>query len=259
MTGGSLNIYNQQWQCNRDLAQQLLSTSDPQASTRLKLDSLVEQIRANNPPQEVLAALETLLARYEVAFPETQLSKDFQLSIVDKTKTLFGAVTGTIEVQYVIPATIDHPMARAAVIKACEAREDLSNPAIWSLDLQWYTSQASEKSDNPAIERRVRYTIDFDSKDTGDGKMNMAGHRAYAEERNAHITPVELQALGAALFYEKTGRDLMKNCSVRAVVSNDGSGHGVALETLPGGGVCVNRYFGENSYGRLVAALSPKV
>jgi hypothetical protein len=257
VTSSSFDISTQQGQSNADLARELLSTTDPKASAKLKLGSLAEQIRADNPTQEVLAALDTLLAKYEMAFPETKLSKDFQLSIVDKTKTLDGVVTGTIEVQYVIPAKIDHPMARADVIKACEAREDRSRPAIWSGDLEWFTGQASEKSDNPAIERVVKYTIDFDSKDTGDGKMNMAGHRAYAEERNAHITPVELQALGAALYYEKTGLDLMKNYWVRAVLSNDGSAPGVALTTYPNDGVCVRRHDAADASDFLVAALSP--
>ena len=116
---------------------------------------------------------------------------------------------------------------------------------------------SSEKSDNPRIERVVKYTIDFDSKDNGDRKMNMAGHRAYAEEKNSHITPVELQALGAALYYEKTGLDLMKNYWVRAVVSNDGSAPGVALLTYPVLGVLVRWRIDAFAYGALVAALSP--
>ena len=225
------------------------------------LSALLEQ--GDFSPAQI-AALQALAQRFEKVASNHEapslaqpVHQEFQLSVVDKTRTVAGVVTGTIEVQYVIPANIDHAAARAKVIRSCEAMEDRTRPAIWSGDLDWYPKQETEKGDDPKSQRIVNYTIDFDSKDPRDGTMDMAGHRAYAKARGAHIASAEVQALGAALYYEKTGDDLMKGYWTRAVVSKDESAPGVAVETNPHDGVRVNGRFDAFALGGLVAAFSP--
>jgi hypothetical protein len=202
--------------------------------------------------------IKAILSQYEkTPHPETDLSRKYQLDVKDNTKTVDGIVTGTMDIQYTIPEGIDLPTARNEVNRACQERGDRDRPAIYSGDFDWYAKQETEKSDIPNSPRVIKYTIDFDSKDPGDGSMTMAGHRAYASNRDSHITPVEQQSLGAALYYEKTGEDLMKDYWVRAVTSKNEAAAGVALTTVSGNGVRVHRCHDGAAVGDLVVALSP--